>query len=509
MAYMLGLDIGTSGVKALLVKDTGMVVGSALQEYPFHSPRPGWTEQEPEDMWQGTIIALGKVLTKFGVDPKEIKGIGMSGQMHSSVFLDSNAQVIRPAILWNDSRTTKQCRDMEALVGRDLLMSEACNPALEGFTAPKILWLRENEPENFEKLRWLVLPKDYIRYRLTSEIKMEISDAAGTLLLNVKERTWSRRIVDKLDLSMEILPPLVNSSQIAGEITAEVAELTGLVQGTPVVGGGADNACGAVGSGIVQTGRAMISLGTSGVMLAHLDSPSLPTGGTIHMFNHAVTNKFYMMGVVLSAGLSYRWFRDELGQMEQIVGAQLDEDAYSLLTQQASLSGPGSQGLVFLPYLTGERTPHGDGNARGVFFGLSASHTRRDMVRAILEGVGFAFRDSLLLLRNAGWQGGAVRCIGGGAKAKLWREIIASILGLQVQTLNTDEGPGLGAALLAGVGTGMFKDPAEASDALLTVTSTVDPNQEWAKVYRDLYSIYQGLYPALKPMYVKLANING
>ncbi len=507
MAYMLGLDIGTSGVKALLVEDSGVIVGSALQEYPFYSPHPGWTEQDPQDMWQGTIAALAKVLAKFNVDPKEIKGVGLSGQMHSSVFLDNNGQVIRPAILWNDGRTTKQCRDIEALVGKDLLLAEACNPALQGFTAPKVLWLRENEPENFAKVRWLVLPKDYIRYRLTGQINMEISDAAGTLLLNVKQRTWSQRIMDKLNLPMEILPSLVNSAQIAGEITAEVAKLTGLVEGTPVVGGGADNACGAVGSGIVKAGRAMISLGTSGVMLAHLDTPTLPTGGTIHMFNHAVTDKFYMMGVLLSAGLSYRWFRDELGQMEQVVGNQLDEDAYTLLTKQASLSSPGSNGLLFLPYLTGERTPHADGNARASFFGLGANHTRKDMIRSILEGVGFGFQDSLQLLRQAGWEGSAVRCIGGGSKAILWREIIASMLDLQVQTLNSDEGPGLGAALLAGVGTGMFSDPTEASGAILQVTSTVDPNPEWQTIYQDLYPIYQGLYPALKTSFEQLAKI--
>lgn len=508
MGYLLGLDIGTSGVKALLISDNGQVIGSALQEYPFYSPRPGWTEQHPEDMWQGTITALSKVLADFQVDPKDIKGIGLSGQMHSSVFLDNNGSVIRPAILWNDSRTTKQCREIENLVGKDLLLKEACNPALEGFTAPKVLWLRENEPENFERVRWLVLPKDYIRYRLTDKINMEISDAAGTLFLNVREGRWSSVIMDKLNLPMEILPPLVRSAEVVGGITKEVAELTGLAEGTPVVGGGADNACGAVGSGIVQAGRAMMSLGTSGVMLAHLDQPNLPSGGTIHMFNHAVTDRFYMMGVILSAGLSYRWFRDQLGQIEQAMAKELHTDPYVLLSQEAALSPVGSQGLLFLPYLTGERTPHGDGNARGGFFGLSASHTRKDMIRSILEGVGFAFQDSLQLLQAAGWQGDSIRCIGGGAKSELWREILASILGLQVQTLNTDEGPGLGAALLAGVGTGIFKDLSEASDSILEVTSSIDPNPAWSKKYEELYPIYRSLYPALKPVYDSLAKIN-
>lgn len=507
MSYLLGLDIGTSGVKALLMSADGDLIGSASQEYPMSSPRPGWTEQHPEDMWKGTIDALAKVISKYQVIPSSIKGIGLSGQMHSSVFLDNEGKVIRPAILWNDSRTTKQCREIESLVGKDLLIEEASNPALEGFTAPKVLWLRENEPENFKKLRWLVLVKDYIRYRLTGEIKMELSDAAGTLLLNVKKQAWSSVIMNKLDLSMDILPDLVNSTTISGYIKPDVAELTGLKAGTPVVGGGADNACGAAGAGIVEPGRAMISLGTSGVMLAHLEEPKLPRTGTIHMFNHSVPDKFYMMGVVLSAGLSFRWFRDQLAAVEKLYAEEMGTDVYRILTDLAAESPAGSNGLIFLPYLTGERTPHGDGNARGGYFGLSLSHTRKDLVRAILEGVGFAFRDSLCLLQQAGWDGSAVRCIGGGARSPLWREIIASILGLQVQTLNNDEGPGLGAALLAGVGTGVFANVSEASEAILTVESSIDPNPNWVNAYQEMYQIYKSLYPAMKPMYDQLTKV--
>lgn len=507
MSYLLGLDIGTSGVKALLMSVDGELIGSASQEYPMSSPRPGWTEQDPEDMWQGTIDALAKVIAKYQVTPTSIRGIGLSGQMHSSVFLDSEGQVIRPAILWNDSRTTRQCREIESLVGKELLLEEASNPALEGFTAPKVLWLKENEPDNFKKLRWLLLVKDYIRYRLTGEINMELSDAAGTLLLNVKDRKWSDVIMNKLNLPMEILPDLVDSTTVCGYVKPEVAQLTGLLPGTPVVGGGADNACGAVGAGIVEPGRAMISLGTSGVMLAHLEQPKLPRSGTIHMFNHAVPDKFYMMGVILSAGLSFRWFRDQFGTVEKLFASEMDTDVYTVLTNLAETSPAGSNGLIFLPYLTGERTPHGDGNARGGFFGLSASHARKDFVRAILEGVGFAFRDSLCLLQQAGWDGNSVRCIGGGARSTLWREIIASILGLQVQTLNNDEGPGLGAALLAGVGTGAFDNASEASEAILTVESTIDPNPKWTNTYQEMYQIYKSLYPAMKPMYDQLTKV--
>ncbi len=507
MAYLLGLDIGTSGVKALLVNADGVVIGSESAEYPIYSPRPGWTEQDPEELWQGTVNVLSKIITKYNIRPESIKGLGLSGQMHSSVFLDDNGKVIRPAILWNDNRTTEQCRKIESLVGKELLLEEACNPALEGFTAPKVLWLKEKEPDNFAKVRWLLLIKDYIRYRLTGEINMELSDAAGTLLLNVKKQQWSDVIMKRLDLPMEILPELVGSADIVGSITKSVADLTGLAAGTPVVGGGADNACGAVGAGIVETDKAMISLGTSGVMLAYLDKPRLPAGGTIHMFNHAVKDKFYMMGVILSAGLSYRWFRDNFGQIESLAALQAQGDPYTLLTDAAAVSKPGCEGLIFLPYIAGERTPHGDGNARGVFFGLNAGHNRQDVIRSILEGVGFAFRDSLTLLQQAGWSGNSIRCIGGGAKSLLWRQIIASILGVELQTLNNDEGPGLGAALLAGVGTKVFSNLLEASASLTKVVETTQPKEEWVSIYQEHYQIYKSLYPALKPMYDQMAKL--
>jgi xylulokinase len=496
MDYLLGLDIGTSGVKALLLHQNGQVVGSATVDYPLYSPQPGWSEQNPEELWEGTIKVIQKIIKQFDVDPKNIKGIGLSGQMHSAVFLDENLAVIRPAILWNDTRTKKQCQTILESVGADCLMQEACNPPLEGFTAPKVLWLKDNEPDNYRKVCHLLLPKDYIRYRLTGNINMELSDAAGTLLLNVRNQEWSENIVQALDIPRSILPPIVGSSQIAGCITKETAQLTGLIEGTPVVGGGADNACGAVGAGVVREGRAMVSLGTSGVMLAHLDQAVLLDTGTIHMFNSAVENAFYMMGVILSAGLSLRWFKEQLG----------DGLEYENLTTMAKKAKPGSKSLLFLPYLSGERTPHGDANARGVYLGLTNSHTKAEMVRAVLEGVAFAFQDSLNLLRQAGWKGNSVRAIGGGAKDELWREIIASVTGLEVETLSTNEGPALGAAILAGVGVGTFSSVIEASDKIIWPVSKVHPNLKWQEVYSKMYSVYRNTYPALKPIYQQLVD---
>jgi len=495
MKYLIGLDVGTSAVKALLVTSEGNVVGSYTVEYPFFSPQPGWIEQNPEDMWKASADAVRGVLTKYSVSGEDVAGLGLSGQMHSSVFLDEQYKVIRPAILWNDVRTTAQCRFIESTVGSDVLKEEVCNPALEGFTLPKVVWLKQNEPENYAKLRWLVLPKDYVRFRLTGEIAMEVSDAAGMLMMNVRQRVWSNPILEKLDISPEILPPIIGSSEVGGRVTAEAAEATGLKPGTPIVGGGADNACGAVGSGVVIAGRGMVSLGTSGVILAHLTEPRLITEGTVHMFNSCVPGEFYMMGVTLSAGLSLSWLRSRLG---------LEEVPYDVMTKAADPVPPGSRGLVFLPYLTGERTPHGDGNARASFVGLSATHDQGDMIRAVMEGVAFAFCDSVELLRKAGWNGTSLRVLGGGARSPLWKKIIASATGLALDEINIDEGPALGAAILAGVGTGVFGSVREASDSIIKVVRSVEPDQEWRKVYTELYQVYRALYPALKPSFDRL-----
>lgn len=495
MGLLLGLDIGTSTVKALLLDSDRGVLGSVTADYPLYAPHPGWSEQEPEDMWQAAVKAIRLILEKFEVDPASIAGIGLSGQMHSSVFLDENYQVIRRAILWNDTRTSAQCRYIEETVDPDVLMSEVCNPVLEGFTLPKVLWLRDNEPENFQRLRHLVLPKDYVRFRLTGQLHMELSDAAGMLMMNVREKVWSKPVLEALDLSPDILPPLVGSSEIVGTVTTEAAELTGLKAGIPVVGGGADNACGAVGSGVVRAGRGMVSLGSSGVVLAHLERPKLVTEGTVHMFNSCVPNEFYMMGVMLAAGLSLSWLRNQMGR---------EEYSYDRMTEMASEVKPGSRGLVFLPYLTGERTPHGDANARGCFVGLSSTHGKPEMIRAVMEGVAFGLRDSVELLRSAGWNGTSLRALGGGARSPLWKEIIASVTGLVLEEINIDEGPALGAAILAGVGAGIYGDVAEASDSIIKVVGKVEPNTQWQEIYADQYNVFKKLYPALKESFSDL-----
>lgn len=495
MGVLIGLDVGTSAVKALLVTVEGQVVGSFTQEYPLYSPQPGWSEQNPEEMWQASVQAIRGALAKHGISPEDVVGLGLSGQMHSSVFLDGNQEVIRPAILWNDVRTSAQCRLIEEVIDPETLREEVCNPALEGFTLPKVLWLKEQEPENYARLKTLLLPKDYVRFRLTGNLAMEVSDAAGMLMMNVRQRTWSRQVLEPLGIDPEVLPPIIGSAEVAGTITLQAAEETGLKPGTPVVGGGADNACGAVGSGVVRPGRGMVSLGTSGVVLAHLAEPKLITEGTVHMFNSCVPGEFYMMGVMLSAGLSLNWLRRRLG---------LENSPYDELTKEAQEAPPGSRGLVFLPYLSGERTPHGDANARGSFVGLSATHGRGELIRAVLEGVAFGICDSVHLLRTAGWNGTALRALGGGARSPLWKEIIASASSLVLEEINIDEGPALGAAILAGVGTGTYSDLREASDALIKVERTVEPNAQWVPLYQELYQVYRELYPALKPSFDKL-----
>lgn len=488
---LLGLDIGTSAVKAVLLEAKGDVLGSVSVDYPLSSPQPGWSEQNPEDMWEAAVKACRTVIKKHSVLPESILAVGLSGQMHSAIFLDQNQKVIRPAILWNDIRTGDQCRLIERTLGADLLRLEVCNPVLEGFTLPKVLWLKEHEPDNYARLHSLVLPKDYIRLRLTGNLHMEISDAAGTLMMNVRQGKWSKPVLEALQIDEAILPPIVQSAEITGTISSAVAGLTGLHQGTPVVGGGADNACGAIGSGVVSPGRGMVSIGTSGVILAHLAQPKLVAEGTVHMFNSCLPGEFYMMGVMLSAGHSLNWLRNLLASGQ----------GFAEFTDQAAPVPPGSRGLLFLPYLTGERTPHGDANARGSFVGLSSTHGAPELVRAVLEGVAFGFRDSVELLRQAGWNGTALRALGGGARSTLWKQIIAGATGLTLEEINIDEGPALGAAILAGVGAGVYDNAAEAADSIIRVESSVEPNPAWQQAYDEMYQIYRGLYPALKPSF--------
>lgn len=499
MAYLVGLDIGTSGVKGLLVSETGEVVDNKSSSYEVDNPQAGWSQQNPEDWWEATIEVL-KGLQKTAADKSEkIEGISFSGQMHSAVFLDSNDQVIRPAILWSDTRTSQECREIEELVGgRDNLIELTGNKALEGFTAPKILWLKNNEPANYNKVFSLLLPKDYIRFRLTGEKAMDYSDAAGTLLLDVKKKRWHPEILEKLEIDQDILPSLLESVDVAGYLTEEIERETGIPAGTSVIAGGADNACGAVGSGMISEGQVMVSIGSSGVVLAPALTYQADPAGRLHLFNHAVPDSFYYMGVMLAAGQSLSWLKNNILP---------DDWDYEKLNARAKEIEAGSENLIFLPYLYGERTPHADADARGVFLGLSARHDRSHLARSVMEGVTFGLKDSLELIKDRGIEIKRVRAIGGGARSRVWQQIIADIFNIPVDLLAVEEGPAYGAALLAGVGTGVFHSIAETDRELIKVEKTVEPRQAQAKKYQNIYSIYRSLYPTLQETYADLAKI--
>src|SRR5579859_6765637 len=507
MQALLGIDIGTTGVKAaLFAANDGHVLSWAFVDYPLVHPHPGWAEQDPEQWWQATISAIRSCLAggvHNSVAPTDVRGVGLSGQMHGVVLLDEECKVLRPCIIWADQRSDAQCRWMTERVGASRLIEYVSNPALPGFSAPKALWVRDNEPEIFAKTRTIILPKDYIRFRLTGVLAMEISDAAGTCLLDVKHGRWSREVLDAIGFDPSLLPPIVASDVVAGQITAEVERLTGLVEGTPVAGGGADNACGAVGNGVVRPGLALISIGTSGVLLAYSATPQVDISGPIprvHTFNHAVPGAWYLMGVTQGAGLSLRWVRDNIGLPESALERWTGFDAYATLGNEAELVPPGSDGLLFLPYLQVERTPHLDAYARGGWIGLTASHNRRHLVRSVLEGVAFSLKDCFAIIQEQGLALEQVRATGGGAKSPLWRQIIADVLGVELVTTSASEGPAFGAALLAGVASSVYSSVQEACDATVRVVERTGPQQQHAAVYARMYEQYRALYPALKPI---------
>jgi xylulokinase len=507
MQALLGLDLGTTGIKAaLFAAEDGHVLASAFVEYPLMHPQPGWAEQNPADWWQATLAAIQVCLrqgAERGVQPEDVRGVGLSGQMHGVVLLDGDSRVLRPCIIWADQRSDEQCRWITERVGLARLIELVSNPALPGFSAPKVLWVRDHEPELFARARLLLLPKDYIRYRLTGAVAMEISDAAGTCLLDVKKGEWSRELLAALDLDPALLPPVVPADAIAGRITPEVAALTGLQVGTPVAGGGADNACGAVGNGVVQPGLALVSIGTSGVVLAHANAPQVDTSSPVprvHTFNHAVPGAWYLMGVTQAAGLSLRWLRDTIGLPERSLEQATGIDAYDLLSREAANAPAGSAGLFFLPYLQGERTPHLDAYARGGWIGLSAIHDRRHLVRSVLEGVAFSLKDCFAILNEQGLAIHQVRATGGGAKSPVWRQIIADILNVELVTTNAQEGPAFGAALLAGAASGVYASVEQACEATIKVAERTSPDPARAALYAEAYKTYQALYPALKPL---------
>ncbi len=498
MAYLIGIDVGTSGTKTVLFNEEGKALASVMEEYPLHTPHPGWTEQEPEDWVRASVNTLKAVVDQSGVNPSEIKGIGLSGQMHGSVFLDEKNEVVRPAILWNDSRTADECIEITRVIGAERLQELACNPALTGFTAPKAVWLKNKEPENFKRTKTLLLPKDYVRYRLTGELAMEVSDGAGTLLFNVRERGWCNEILDELEIPREWMPSMHEATDVCGTITPEIAKITGLAAGTPVVGGGADNACGATGTGVVIEGRVAASLGTSGTVVAPSEAGAVDPEGRIHTFCHAVPKMWYLMGVVLSAGMSLRWYRDVIADSERAQGEQEGRDPYDVLTDLAKEAPPGSEGLLFLPYLTGERSPLKDPFARGGFIGLTIRHQRSHLVRAVLEGITFAMRDSLEIIRSLGVEINEIRATGGGGKSPFWRQLQADIYGCEIASIGSDQGPSFGAAIMAGVGTGVYSSIPEACDAVIAVTERTEPDSGRMKEYEEYYQVFHSLYPGIR-----------
>ena len=510
MAYVMGIDVGTSGTRAIIVRPDGHVVGAATGDHqPMLMLKPGWAEQEPSDWWEATIKAVRAALDAAGLKGDDIAAIGLSGQMHGVCLLDKTRAVLRPSLIWCDQRSQAQCDWITNKVGADRLIQLVSNPALTGFSAPKMLWVRDNEPQIFDRVAHFLLPKDYVRLRLTGEFATEVSDASGTLLLDVTNRKWSKEMLSALGLDANILPRVYESPEITGEISRETALVTGLKAGTPVVGGGGDQAASAVGNGIVSPGLTSATLGTSGVIFAYTDAPKLDPKGRIHTFCHAVPGKWHVMGVTQGAGLSLRWFRDNFGESEAWLARQTGVDPYDLLIQEAEQVPPGSEGVVWLPYLMGERTPHLDAQARGMWFGMTAAHKRGHMIRSILEGVAFSLRDSYEIFKELGIPIEQIRASGGGSRSLFWRQIQADIYGKEVVTLRTSEGSALGAALLAGVAAKNYASVEESAKQAIVLQDRVSPRAEHVKTYDRTYQIYRNLYPAVRELSHQLASLSG
>ncbi|MGB0738922.1 MAG: xylulokinase [Planctomycetaceae bacterium] len=508
MSVYLGIDIGTSGTKTLAMREDGEILASATVEYPLSSPRPGWSEQAPEDWWKASAASVRKVMKAAGLKPDEVAGIGLSGQMHGSVFLDRDHNVVRPALLWNDQRTAAECEEIERLAGgRTELIRMVANPALTGFTAPKILWLRNNEKRKFDRTTKVLLPKDYVRFCMTGEFASEVSDASGTLLLDVVNRCWSTELLQKLDICADLLPPVFESEEVTGVLTSSAATAMGLKAGIPVVGGAGDQAASAIGNGIVRGGIVSATMGTSGVVFAHSDEVQVDPAGRLHTFCHAVRGKWHVMGCVLSAGGSLQWFRNQLCQQEVAAAKRRKIDPYELITEQAESAPAGSEGLFFLPYLTGERTPHADPHARGSWIGLSLRHSKGHMARSVMEGATFAMRDSLEIIEEMNIPVREVRASGGGARSEFWRSMQADIYGKQVVTINASEGPAYGVALLAAAGTGAYKSVEQACRATISVVTKTRPQAKTRRVYDKAFPVYQQLYRSLRDDFAAISEL--
>ena len=498
MKYLLGIDIGTSGTKTVLFDRGGNPISSSTVEYPLYQPEIGWAEQDPQDWWNAVCITINQVIKDSNINPESISGIGLSGQMHGLVMLDGDGNVLRKSIIWCDQRTAKECVEITEKVGEKRLIDITANPALTGFTASKILWVRNNEPEIYEKCRKILLPKDYIRYMLTGEFATEVSDASGMQLLDIKNRCWSKEVLNALDIPIEYLGDVHESIVVSGKVHKKAAEVTGLKEDTPVVGGAGDQAAGAIGNGIIKSGQISSTIGTSGVVFAHLDEPIIDEKGRVHTFCHAVPGAWHMMGVTQGAGLSLKWFRDNFCNNEIEVAKGMGIDPYVLMTKEAEKVPAGSRGVIYLPYLMGERTPHLNPKAKGVFFGLSAAHTKNEMLRAVIEGVSYSLLDCMEIIKDTGMNPTNVMVSGGGGKSELWRQILADMFNCKVSTNKSSEGPALGVALLAGVGTGVYKDIDEACSIAISENSVQFPKEENSLLYKRYYEIYKKIYDDLK-----------
>ncbi len=507
MNYLIGIDIGTSGTKTVLFDTYGNSISSCTKEYPLYQPQNGWAEQNPEDWWNAAIVTIKSVINKSNIDPKDIKGIGLSGQMHGLVMLDEKNQVLRPSIIWCDQRTSKECKEITEKIGEKRLIEITANPALTGFTASKILWVRNNEEEIYKRCKKILLPKDYIRFKLTGEYATEVSDASGMQLLDVPNRKWSKEVLEKLDIDENMLGKVYESVEVTGEINREASRLTGLKEGTIVVGGAGDNAAAAIGTGVCESGKAFVTLGTSGVVYAHIDNIAIDPKGRVHTFCSSVKGKWHVMGVTQACGLSLKWFRDNFCLSEISVAKQMGIDPYDLMNEEAKKSVIGSNKLIYLPYLMGERTPHLDPNCRGVFFGLSAVHEKKDMIRAIMEGVTFSQRDSMDILREMNISVNDIVACGGGSRSPLFREMLSNILKCSIKTAVSNEGPALGASLLSSVGAGIYKSVEEACSNCVRFNEPLELNEEDSKKYDEYYAIYKSLYSPLKDSFLRLQEI--
>lgn len=488
MEYVAGIDLGTSAVKVLLVDQSGNVKADWTEDYPIYHDHSGWSEQDPEDWVQKTLVALNRLVESSGVNPSAIKGLSFSGQMHGLVLMGENGKPLRRAILWNDTRTSEECRDIETAAGHETILKIAKNRTLEGFTLPKLVWVKKHEPKLYERAATFLLPKDYLRYRLTGDAAMDYSDAAGTLLLNVAEKQWSTELCSSLGINPEICPRLVESETCVGTLLPEVAEETGLSPETQVFAGGADNACGAVGAGILSDKQMMSSIGTSGVVLSYENTGARDFGGQVHYFNHAKANAFYIMGVTLSAGDSLDWFRNQFAE----------DISFADIVKQADKVPVGAGGLLFTPYLAGERTPYADADIRGAFIGADTSHTKWHFARAVMEGITFSLNESVNLLRESGKSVESVVSVGGGAKSSEWLQIQADVFDAPVVKLKNEQGPGMGAALIAACGCGWFSSLEECADVFIQTDKVIEPVSENADKYKELFAIYQEVYESTR-----------